>query len=88
MGVPHDPLFPCYFGRGLFQPPLPRRKFRRHGEQEIDKQTELEEAAEAGVLSSSESVGGLRVDIDQAAIQLARQVTRFPLGTRFFSRGW
>ncbi|CAM9214228.1 unnamed protein product [Scytosiphon promiscuus] len=42
--------------------------------QEIEKQTELEEAAEAGVLSASGSVSGLKVDIDQAAIQLARQV--------------
>lgn len=60
------------------------RKTLLNGEQEIEKQTELEEAAEVGVLSASGSVGGLNVHIDQAAIQLARQVMRFSVVARFF----
>lgn len=42
--------------------------------QEIERLAKLEEAAEAGILSNSGSVGGLKVEIDQGAIQQAREV--------------
>eukprot|EP00752_Nemacystus_decipiens_P010330 g9202.t1 len=41
--------------------------------QEIERQAKLEEEAEVGVLSASGSVSGLKVDIDQGAIQQARE---------------
>ncbi|CAM9391146.1 unnamed protein product [Pylaiella littoralis] len=41
--------------------------------QEIEKHTKLEQVAEVGALSASGSVIGLKVDIDQAAIQRARE---------------
>lgn len=58
---------------------LTRRTANHHvlEKQEIERQAKLEKAAEVGVLSNSGSVSGLKVDIDQGAIQQAREVNGF-----------